>query len=686
MGIEAIIINLVLSAVISYALSAVTTAILGGPKAAGRAGGTSAAAPPDLVDALQTTVDPSGPLPCLFGRRRVGGRVLFNNKKGDATYMVILLAGAPITGLNGIYINNKKVTLDVDGDVQSAPWYSSKDDVSSINIKFYDGTQTVSDPVLNAAFTEWDANTIGRKLAMVRIKIRPVPRDSFSEAYQGGMPDFTFDINGFACYDPRTNAHAHTENAALHSANYIIHECGMAEPFDTVNWGVVASDANVCDELVATLGDAEPRYRCSAVWRTDMRHEDVLNEIGATMAGGVIPVGGKYETWVGHYVPPLVTADFDESHLAEDGIEVANATPIESLINGVRGTFTSSLDNWEERDFPAYINAAARAEDGREILGDLKLAFVTSASQAQRLAKINFMFTRHGTPASMHAKLDCLDTTVGDMIYMTEPLSGLNRQTFRVYSEEFSGEDFTLRYQLIREDASFYAYSAIIEENPYTGFANDPDFADQLAPPGFTITATTVDGANAAYITPALNANSGLDYYQAEYKLSTSGEWITLGTTTATTGARFLATNLGANGSIWNFRLRSIRNGTGSDWTETQHIVGGGPSTVTGSGADAKIYVASVSRPTSYVVAAPWVNGATKIELYKTTKVTSPGPGGTKVASYPLTKVAESTSGSPAAYTQTFGPAGTQTLWKYYATIGGVRSLSVLTGFFENDL
>ena len=55
-------------------------------------------------------------------------------------------------------------------------------------------------------------------------------------------------------------------------------------------WDLVADNADICDESVATAhGGEEPRYRAFAVWTTDMRHEDGLDEMGRADAGGTRP-------------------------------------------------------------------------------------------------------------------------------------------------------------------------------------------------------------------------------------------------------------------------------------------------------------------------------------------------------------------------------------------------------------
>ena len=61
--------------------------------------------------------------------------------------------------------------------------------------------------MLDAAFAGWTADHVGKKVAYARIRIDPaVNHAAFDPVYQSGIPNFTFDVIGFKCYDPRDGA------------------------------------------------------------------------------------------------------------------------------------------------------------------------------------------------------------------------------------------------------------------------------------------------------------------------------------------------------------------------------------------------------------------------------------------------------------------------------------------------
>ena len=107
------------SALISTAVGFLLKAILPKPKQTS----TLPSAPtPSSNDFLSVAPNPGGPCIGIFGHRRLGGTVITQAKSGNATYFVIAIANAPVTGVNALYLNNRLVTLDGSGNVTDYPW------------------------------------------------------------------------------------------------------------------------------------------------------------------------------------------------------------------------------------------------------------------------------------------------------------------------------------------------------------------------------------------------------------------------------------------------------------------------------------------------------------------------------------------------------------------------------------
>lgn len=493
-----VVVSALISTVVGAGVGAVTRAISGKQRRVSeqqrRIQAAKKPAEQQLVESpLAQSADPGGPQIGIFGRRRVGGRVVLSAKSGTTSYLVIAIAGSPST-VNAIYINNGLIARDGANNVTTSPWSGSG---ATLNVRIYDGTQTAVDSVLDTVFPGWTPQMIGTGQTYARITINP----GTNTAYNSGVPDFTFDVSGFRAYDPRNNGHkidvpatwSTTSNAAIIAANYLIHGLGRRLPTTSVDWASVAVAADICDESVPLAsGLSEVRYSCSAYWLTNESHESVIAKIATSMAGAVYFLGDKYRVDAGSFdatgAPTITPNDY-----VGDGLAWADTPPIDQIANGVRGRFASPTNNFELRDFPAYQDAAALTADGLEHWLDIDFEYVTSFSQAQRLARIAYNKTRLGYAATVDVRFKWFDTCRGDIVNLNDPLAGLNT-TFRVESDAVDPE-FGIEFDLSFEAATFWQWTAATDEkampNPVNlnaagGVGVDPDIAGALQPPGAT--------------------------------------------------------------------------------------------------------------------------------------------------------------------------------------------------------
>jgi hypothetical protein len=467
---------------------------------------------PAAIDPLAVAPEPGGALPGIFGYRRVGGKVILSARSGNKSYLIIMIAGAPVTGFAGVYMNNALVTTNGAGNVTSRPW-ADVFGMSAVNIRLYDGTQTTADPELVAAFPGWNANYVGRNIAYARIIMdattNAANNNNYFQSILGSSPDFTFGVLGFKCYDPRQPGHvlgnpatyAWSNNVSICRANYFIHELGLAKPGNVVDWASVASSANADDELIALAGGgSERRYTCAAYWMTDQRREDVLDKFNAANGGTFGPIGDLWRSTSGVYTAP--TAAITPDDYEADGLTFADFPPISSAVNGVRGTFASPLHNFEMRDFPAFQDASGLLSDANG-LGmptaaaalwlDRSYEFVTSASQAQRLARIDYYRARFGNSASVALQFSQFDIVSGDVITLTDPLAGIPAHEFRVVSDAVDAQ-WTINLELERVGTGFFAWTTA-DEKPFTSVESLLGEPGGLKAPGFALIDTDA-GAN----------------------------------------------------------------------------------------------------------------------------------------------------------------------------------------------
>lgn len=513
MGAEAVfyfVLNAIVATAVSYGTGLLVSAIVGGPK-------TPETPAPNLLSGIETIFNPTAGLPGIFGRRRVGLTIVFAKEFDDTTVLIGVIAGAPITTIHGIYMNNALVGVNSDGNVNTAPWSKTGD--YAVNIRFRNGSQTEPDARLVSSFPALNlADYIGEGIPHFIIEYTPQPTAKFAEEFQSGLPDFTVLVDGLPCYDPRDPTHdidvpstwSTSDNPAIHAGNYIISPLGMAHHHSLVDWTTVATEADVCDEIVPTLAGSEPRYRCSAYWRTGegQRHEEILKEIGACMAGGVVPPGDQYKIWSGRFQPPYIDIITPDDYDGE-ALSFSLTNPIENLHNTLRGKFISIADNWEERDYPEVSIAALVAQDGEPIYEDITYRFVTSPSQAQRLAKISLMTSRYGIPASLELNPGFLDIDAADVLRVTDASAAWTARPHRVMAREI-GDNDVVQLDLRYEAADFYEHNPLTDEREYVA-ESDADVVKVLIPtPGISATIVdTIDGCAADVIITAPVTHAG---------------------------------------------------------------------------------------------------------------------------------------------------------------------------------
>ena len=278
----------------------------------------------------------------------------------------------------------------------------------------------------------------------------------------------------------------------------------------------------------------EPRYRINGAWRTSETPRAVLEHMLSAMAGSAVNVGGAWYLYAGAYEAPTVT--LDEGDLAGP-IHVQSLVSRRENANGVKGVFTSPDNSWQKTDFPPIASSTYLAEDGERVWKDIDLAgFVTSGTQAQRLAKIDLLRTRQALTVGARFKLLAYRAMTGRTVALSNTKFGWSDKAFEVTSSKFYADaDGTLGVELgLRETAAaIYDWSTSEEQTidiaPNT---NLPDPATVGTPGVPSVTEALYETTGSAGVkTKAIVAWAApsdvmANLYQLEWKLSTDSAWI----------------------------------------------------------------------------------------------------------------------------------------------------------------
>lgn len=503
---------------------------------------------------IVNTRDPAGTQEYVYGQVRKGGNIIFIESTGDANkylHLVIALAGHECEEIGDIYINDEIVTLDGSGYVTDDRW--SKDGNSTyIRIRKHDGSQTTADSALLSE-TSATAEFVGNGVAYIYVRLLYE-----NSVFSGGIPTFTAVVKGRKVYDPRgTPTTAWTANAALCIRDYITSELGLAD--ENVDDDYFSAAANDCDDdITLAAGGTEDRYQLNAVVNSSSTIGQALQDMVTACNGTLYLSGGEWRLRVGTYSAPVKSFTLDDFR---SDISVETRASRRDNFNAVIGRFVSADDDWVETDFPPITSSTFLAEDGgEENQADLSLPMVTSASQAQRVAKQTLYRAREQITLTADFGLRALDVEVGDIIDLTIDDYGWSAKEFEVATWKlFIGNTGAVRVNMTLRETSEAAFDWDAEEQEIISNNSTLLRFDDVPNVGVSAVASTriqnEKVTNFITVTVSSSLASQVDYVEVQYKLDSDDNYSTLGTGQL---GKFEAIDL--DNGTYAFRARAVNS------------------------------------------------------------------------------------------------------------------------------
>lgn len=344
---------------------------------------------------------------------------------GTWLHQIITLAGHQIDYVEAVYLDKRQVTFGAtpDGRWGTGIWANRV----FMAMQLGSTTQEAQPDLSGQLPTIWTSNHRQRGCAGVYLLL-VWDQNLFPEGY----PEIEFLVKGKLCYDPRTLTTVWTQNAALIVADFLVDtKLGLGVSYSDIDETALISAANTCDEAVSlAAGGTEARYTINGVYDLSRSPQETLQELLAAMGGDVVYEGGKWYIYAAVYRTP--TLSFNESDIRGE-ISVNTHVSRSDSFNGVRGTFVSPTDNYNETDLPAVTNATYLSEDGgQNVWLDLALNFVTSKTQGQRLMKIELERVRQGISVTIPFKLRGLLLRTNDNVFLNISRLGWVNKVFEV--------------------------------------------------------------------------------------------------------------------------------------------------------------------------------------------------------------------------------------------------------------
>ena len=349
--------------------------------------------------------------------------------------------------------------------------YSVAVSTAKVRLSKHLGTdsQTVDSYLSGVVPTQWDSTCRLRGLAYVVITL-----DLEEARFQGGPPNFTFDVSGRLAYDPRTATTAWTQNPAVLVRDFLRSPWGYACASTDIDTTLHNAAANACDVAISldvggVVTTGQPTYTCNGSFSTADSREAILEDLCESMAG-FASYGATWGIVAGAWTAPVMTLADDD---LDGQIEVVQAgAGLDTLFNGLRGQYIAA-GKATPSDFDSYSNAAFVTADGQELWSDIALAFTNNKARARNLARVFVERNRDGLVIRYPAKLRAWPLQIGDRVTVTSTEYGFSGKLFRLTDWQF-GATTAVQLTLQEDAAAVYdlADAATADPAPNTALPN----------------------------------------------------------------------------------------------------------------------------------------------------------------------------------------------------------------------
>ena len=377
-----------------------------------------------------TINDSIAPQKFIYGEDMVSGPLLFANVAGIQNrdlYFLVALVGHECDSFTKYRIDDVNVQVGQlsgaeDGDVTGGVFSG----VARVDRRLGTSTQVVIPSLTSVFGSEFNSAHTGRGWAYMLWEFNIILGSE--DVFKRQPRNLRAVIKGKIVYDPRldtggagddpTNAAfaAWSDNPALCLADFIRDDkFGMKEEDDRIDWDMVETAADICDELVAIPTAAtQKRYTCNATFLSTQRRSEVRDELLGSMMGRMVFSQGLWKMWAGAAVTADVT--LTEANLA-GGIQMQVSTPSQERYNRVRGKYINANKDYTATTYPEARSSTFVTEDGGEVRE--QVADFTSTNndfEAQRKAIITLRQSRNQRVVVFQGNYSCFRIQAGSTV------------------------------------------------------------------------------------------------------------------------------------------------------------------------------------------------------------------------------------------------------------------------------
>lgn len=375
--------------------------------------------------------------PCAFGygRVRTAGAYMLWEEADQYLYGVIALFAHPCHQLVQVYLNDDAVTIGGDSFVDEMPDGRYRGDNIWIQTRMGATPETVYAPHVAALGGTglWTASHRGDGQTSLGFECGPTGEENFQKTYPYNAPTpsavidtakvFNISDPGQAYNNPAT--WTYSRNSALCLIHWLcFNRFGPQWPYTQAilpNLARWQQEQALCD-LAVPLGytaGTEPQYCVDGWATTETDPIAVLNQLLASCDGHLAQYGnGSLMLTVGYFRTELVEHIYEEDIV---GYYIQHDVPEEDEINRIVPRFTNPATGYTADVTDYFEDTTMQAKAGRILSQDATLEWVTSWTQARRLAHREWLRLLQKKSGTLDLRLSAINAVRARWIQLHTP-------------------------------------------------------------------------------------------------------------------------------------------------------------------------------------------------------------------------------------------------------------------------
>jgi hypothetical protein len=439
---------------------------------------------------VRSTVQPQG---YTYGEDMLSGPLIFANTAGSGNndlHRVVALHGREIDSFLAYRIDDFDIVVGTEIATESGVVTGGRfADVVEIEVKHGSPTQTVLS-TLNTAFSTLWTSAGHRARGWSLLYTKMTLKDN-NDAFENGIPqNLRALVKGHKVYDPRLDSTQPggaspgphrvdddttwewSNNPALCLADFWIwNEVGMGEETDRIDWPLVMTAADICEEQVPVPPCTSPqvsfqnRYTCNFTFFATQNRGEILEMLTTSMLGRTVFSQGQWRMWAGAVQTPDVV--LTEANLA-GAIQMQASSGSQERYNRVRGKFIDPTRDYSANSYPEIRNAGFEASDTEVRYQVFDINTCNNSFEAQRDAIHKLRMSRNQRTIVWAGNWSCFRIQPGTIVQLSIAELGLDTSPLPKY--------FVTEWSL-QKDGSGVSLTMVEEDDTVW---TDPDCTDYV--------------------------------------------------------------------------------------------------------------------------------------------------------------------------------------------------------------